>query len=294
MLQASSMLLFILLLSPWQGDGANLRWQFKQGDTFLQETKSQLQQVVKVNQQEFKQDIVHTTVVKYSVSEVGDGGAITLDQQIESMKATNSDGSPSAGNNAVLNQMQGAIIKAKLNAELQVTQLEGYDELIKRLAGDDPSVRRVVQALVSEEQLKNGISHSLGFVPQKATPVGTMWKRELTLTLGPLGSVQVNQAFKYEGMETLEGVSLAKISYQPTVSYTPPKAEAANPEMSIVKGTIQLKSGQGVVYFDPAFGRLHHSSLKLTLSGEMTAKLQGKEVPLSFEQTQSIDVRMKK
>jgi len=106
--------------------------------------------------------------------------------------------------------------------------------------------------------------------------------------------MRIGQAFKFDGMETVEGVPLAKISYQPTVSYTPPKADATNPELSIIQGTIELKKGSGVVYFDPAVGRLHHSSLKLELTGTLTAKLGGKEVPITFEQTQTVDVRMKK
>lgn len=287
------MLYLLLLLSPIQGDVINLRWQFKQGDTFQQETRSQLNQLVKVNQQEFKQDLVHTTLVKYTVHEAAPDG-VTLEQQIESMKATAPDGQPSPGNNAVLNQLQGTILKAKLSPELQVKELEGYDELLKRLAGDDPSVRRVAQALLSELQLKNAIEHSLGFVPQKATQPGTTWNREMSISLGPLGSIKIGQAFKFEGMESVDGVKLAKISYQPTISYSPPKPDAANPELSITQGNIKLKEGSGVVYFDPAAGRLHHSTLKLILSGELTAKISGKEVPLTFDQTQTIEVRTKK
>lgn len=287
------MLLFLLFLLPLQGDAVPLRWQFKQGDVFQQETISKINQVVKANQQEFKQDLVHTTLVKYTINAVGPDG-ITLEQQIESMKATTPDGSPSPGNNAVLNQLQGTILKAKLSPELQVKEIEGYDDLLKRLAGDDPSIRRVAQALLSEEQLKNAVQHSLGFVPQNTAAPGATWKREMSISLGPLGSVRISQSFKFEGMEKIDGVSLAKISFQPTVNYTPPKPEAANPELSITQGTIQLKQGSGTVYFDPAAGRLHHSTLKLELTGEMTARLNGKDVPLRFEQTQSVEVRMKK
>lgn len=288
------MLLFLLLLQTAQTDGVNLRWQLNQGDTFQLETVSKLTQVVTARQQEFKQDAVHTSLVKYTVSAVEPNGVIVLDQQIESMKATNPDGSASPGNNAIFNQLQGAIVKARLTPGLKVEQLEGYDELVKRLAGDDPSMRRVVQALLSEEQLKNAIGYSMGFVPQKAVQPGATWKSEMNVALGPLGTVRINQAFKFEGMETVEGVSLAKISYQPAVDYVPPKAEAGNPDLSILRGKIELRSGSGVIYFDATKGRLHHSDLKFTLRGEMTAQVQGIETPVTFEQTQSIAVRMKK
>ena len=80
------MLLITLLLLHPQGESYNLRWQFKAGDSFTAETRSHLTQIVKANGQDFKQDIVHTTVVKYSVAAVEADGTIVLDQQIESMK----------------------------------------------------------------------------------------------------------------------------------------------------------------------------------------------------------------
>lgn len=286
------MLLFCLLLIP--SDTLALRWQFKQGDTFQTETKSHLVQTVKVNGQDFKQDIIHTTVVKYTISAVEADGSILLEQQIESMKATNPDGSPSAGNNAVLNQLQGAIIKAKLTPQFVVKELEGYEELIKRLAGDDPSVRRVVQALLSEEQLKQGIQHSLGFVPQKDVNTGATWKQQLKLNLGPLGSINTELDFKAVGNSKFEEKDLVKIDYQPSVKYTPPTGDAVNPELAISQGTVDLKEGNGVAYFDTKEGRLYASTLKLHLTGELTAQLGGKAVPLTFDQTQTIEVRIKK
>ncbi|MFO0814856.1 MAG: DUF6263 family protein [Gemmatales bacterium] len=284
-------LLCLLLLYP-QGEPFNLRWQFKAGDSFTAETRSHLTQTVKASGQEFKQDIIHTTVVKYSVVAVDADGTIVLDQQIESMKATNPDGSTSVGNNAVLNQLQGAIVKAKLTPKLEVKELEGYEELVKRLAGDDPSIRRVVQAILSEDQLKQAIHQSLACVPQQQTPAGTRWQRNLKLNLGPLGSINSELNYTASGMAKVDGKDLVKIDYQPVVKYLPPSADAANPELSIASGSIQLKEGAGVAYFNQQTGRLHSSSLRLQLSGEMTAKLQNKPVPLTFEQTQVIEVRI--
>jgi hypothetical protein len=289
----SPMLLLCLLLSVPKNDALALRWQFKAGDSFTAETRSQLTQSVKASGQEFKQDIVHTTVVKYTVVTVEADGSIVLDQQIESMKATNPDGSNSLGNNAILNQLQGAILKAKLSPKLEVKELEGYDELVKRLAGDDPSVRRVVQALLSEEQLKQAIHQSLACVPQESVAAGTNWKRSLKLNLGPLGSLTNEITYTASGMAKVDGKDLVKIDFVPKVTYTPPTADASNPELSIASGTITLKSGNGIAYFNTQTGRLHSSTLKLDLTGEMSAKLQGKAVPLTFEQTQVIEVKLK-
>jgi hypothetical protein len=287
---------FLFLLTSIQGapGEVSLRWQFKQGDTFQQQTRSQLHQVVKVNDQELKQDLVHTTVIKYVVKQVDKDGSVTLEQTIESMKATTPEGAPSAGNNAILNQMQGATFTAKLGPDYQVLQLEGYDDLVKRLAGDDPSVRRVVQAFLSEDQLKHIMQQSFGFVPNSQAKPGTTWQGDLNLTLGPLGGINLKQNFKFEGMETKDGKSLAKVTFQPQVTYSPAKSEAANPEMSVVKGEIKADNPQGVCYFDPAAGRLDRSELKLHLTGSLTVKLSGKEVPLTFDQMQTIETRLLK
>lgn len=287
---------FLFLLAFAQADAGevSLRWQFKQGETFQQQTRSQLHQVVKVGEQELKQDLVHTTVIKYVVKQVDTDGSVTFEQTIESMKATTPEGAPAAGNNAILNQLQGATFTAKLGPDFKVLQLEGYDELVKRLAGDDPSVRRVVQALLSEDQLKNIMQQSFGFVPNTQAKPGATWQRDLTLALGPLGTMTLKQNFKFEGMETKDGKSLAKVTFQPQVTYSPPKPEAANPEMSVLKGEIKADNPQGILYFDPAAGRLDRSELKLHLTGTLTVKLSGKEVPLTFDQTQTIETRLLK
>jgi hypothetical protein len=288
------MILYLLLALITPAENHALKWKFAKGDTFTMETVSQLKQTVKVNGQDIKQDLSHITRVKYTVTDLGADGIIALDQEVESMKAANPDGSPSAGNNAILNQLQGSILKAKLAPDLKVKELEGYEEIIKRLAGDDPSLRRVVQALLSEEQLKQAIQHSFSFVPQKETADGETWKRDLKLNLGTLGSITTELNFKLAGKATIDGKELVKIEYQPTIKYAPPSAEAANPELSILSGNINLKSGKGVAYFDAKAGRLHSSQLTLELAGDMKAKLSGKEIPLTFEQTQTIEVRMKK
>lgn len=286
-------LLFLLLLLA-SAENHSLKWKFAKGDEFVMETVSQLKQTVKVNQQDIKQDLSHITRIKYRVTDLGADGVIALDQEVESMKAANPDGSPSAGNNAVLNQLQGSVLKVKLQPDLKVKEMEGYEEIIKRLAGDDPSLRRVVQSLLSEEQLKQAIQHSLGFVPQKDVAVGETWNRELHLNLGPLGSVRTVLSFKLAGKATVDGKELIKIEYLPTMQYSPPAADASNPELAILQGSISLKDGKGVAYFDVQAGRLHSSNLTLQLTGNMKAKLSGKEIPLTFEQTQTIEVRIRK
>lgn len=285
----------LMLLFLGQGaDAVALKWHFKQGDSFLQTTRSQLNQTVKIGMQEFKTDITHTTVIRFTVKQVEPNGTVTLEEKVESVKATNPDGSPAAGSSAVLNQLQGATFTAKLAPDFTVQQLEGYEELLKRIAGDDPSVRRVVQALLSENQLKRAMRESFGFLPIEPVKPGATWQRELPLTLGPLGSAVLKQDFRFEGIETKDGKSLAKVTFKPTVVYSLPKPELSNPEMTITKANIQEGDSQGTLYFDVAAGRLNRSEKKLNLKGDVTVELQGKETPLTFEQSQTIDVRITK
>jgi hypothetical protein len=275
-------------------DAVALKWQFKEGDSFVQTTDSKLNQVVRVNGQEFKQDLLHKTVIRFTIKQVESNGTITIEQKVESIKATNPDGTTAGGNNAVLNQLNGATFTVKLGPDYKVQQLEGHDELLKRLAGDDPSVRRVVLAVLSENQLKKAMQESFGFLPAEPVKPGAAWQREMSLTLGPLGSAVLKQDYKFEGMENKDGKSLAKATFKPTFIYTPPTGEATNPEMSITKGTIQPGNAQGTFFFDTAAGRLERSDMKVSFKGELTVKLNGKETPLTFEQTQTVEVRITK
>ncbi|MBL8824282.1 MAG: hypothetical protein JNJ77_16975 [Planctomycetia bacterium] len=287
------MLLLLLTIISFSSDALVLKWQFKQNDTFRYETTSRLTQSVRVKEQEYKQDNVHIAVMKYTVQSVEADGSLKLEQIIESMKATNPDGSASPGNNAIYNQLQGVALTMKLNPKFEVTELEGYDLLLKKLAGDDPSLRRVVHALFSEEHFKQAVHQAFGVVPQKEVPAGFQWNRKSETSIGPLGSVQVNLQMTAVGMKDFESKKLVKITYKPTLVYHPATSEASNPEMSITKGTVQLQESDGIAYFDPKAGRLYHSTLKLKMTGELTGKISGQEVPIRFDQTQTIEMRIK-
>lgn len=287
------MLCLLLTIFSFINDALSLKWQFKKDDTFSYETTSRLTQSVRVKDQEFKQDIVHTAVMKYTIQSVEADGSIKLQLVIESMKALNPDGSTASGNNAIFNQMQGITLTMKLDAALQVIELNGYDLLMKKLAGDDPSLRRVVHTMFSEEHFKQTVQQAFGVVPQKEVPAGFQWDRKSETSLGPLGTLQVDLQMTAVGLEDFESKKLVKIQYKPTLNYQPATTEASNPEMSIIKGTIKLQEGEGTAYFDPQAGRLFHSTLKLKMKGELTAKISGQEVPVEFDQTQTIEMRIK-
>lgn len=287
------MLLLLLTIISFHPDALSLKWQFKKDDTFIYETTSRLTQSVRVKDQEFKHDIVHTAVMKYTIQSVEADGSIKLQLLIETMKALNPDGTNASGNNAIFNQMQGITLTMKLNPAFQVTDLEGYDLLLKKLAGDDPSLRRVVHAMFSEEHFKQSVQQAFGVVPQKEVPAGFQWNRKSVTSLGPLGTVQVDLQMTAVGLEDVESKKLARINYKPTLNYQPATTEASNPEMSIIKGSVKLLEGEGVAFFDPQAGRLFRSTLKLKLTGELTARISGQEVPVQFDQTQTIEMRIK-
>lgn len=284
--------LMIALLS-FAPDDLPLKWQFKKDDSFSYETKSRLTQSVRVKDQEFKQDIVHTAIMKYTIQSVEADGSIKLQLLIESMKALNPDGSTATGNNAVFNQMQGITLTMKLNPAIQVLELEGYDLLMKKLAGDDPSLRRVVHAMFSEEHFKQAVHQAFAVVPQKEVPAGFQWKRKSVTSLGPLGTVQVDMQMTAVGLEDVESKKMVRLNYKPTLNYQPAATDASNPEMSIIKGSVKLQEGEGVAFFNPHAGRVFQSTLKLKMAGELTARISGQEVPVQFDQTQTIEMRIK-
>ncbi|HMO35050.1 MAG TPA: DUF6263 family protein [Gemmatales bacterium] len=285
---------FCYLLLFLVQDNYSLTWKFAKGDRFTVETSSQLKQSVRVDGKEFPKEINHLVKITYTVDEIEDDGTIGIEIVVDSMNAQNTDGSLSSGNNAILNQLLGSKFKIKLQSDLQIKELDGYDELLQRVAGDDPSLRRVVQALLSEELLKRSIAQTFDFIPQRTLSEGETWKREANLSLGPLGSISNHLAFKLVGKVTLDGHDLVKLEYRPKVKYSLPASDAANPELAIVAGNIFLEKCTGIAYFDSKAGRLHSADLKLHLKGGMKAKLRGKEVPVDFEQTQSITTRILK
>lgn len=283
-----------LLLAGLQApsDAVTLKWKFTPGEKFSHEVVSKINQVIKIAEQEYKQDVVHTIVSSFEVLSVEKDGSVVLQETIDSVKATTSQGTPVPS--PAINQFTGVVFKLTLSPAGKLLKLEGYEELLRKVAGEDPNSNSVVKTIMSEAQLKQMMEDSFHFLPEKPTAKGAAWQMDATMNFGPLGNLKVNRTLTLAGAEAAPNDKTYRIDIKPTVTYEAPKADAKNTEFTVQSGEMTLENANGTVKFDTATGKLVASELKLKLNGSLNVKLQGKDVVVKMTQEQSVEVRVKK
>jgi hypothetical protein len=191
-------------------------------------------------------------------------------------------------------KLQGATFTLTLNPKLEVTKLEGYNDLIKKLAGDDANVLKTVKSILSEELLMKSAKEAFAFLPAKQVKEGDTWGKDHTvkMPLGPLGTLETTSLYKYEGKGKLNDKEYDKISFTTTVEYSAPK-EDQGLAFKVTKGELKADNAKGTIYFDNTTGRLVQYEMTLNLTGTLTLSINN--VPLDTKitkQEQSVKVTL--
>ncbi|MCS6978263.1 MAG: hypothetical protein NZM31_14830 [Gemmatales bacterium] len=269
-----------------------LAWSLNKGDKFYQETRTRLKQTTRVRGQETRQEAEYVTRSSFTVQERGMDGSVTLEQKIE---AITPEGKTELSTSAarLLREMQGAVLTYTLSPDLRVLRIDGYDELMKRLAGDDASALKVVQTLLARETLQTAVEEAFAFLPREPMRPGHAWERRLTTSLGPIGSLTGRQQYTYEGPEDQDGKRLQAIRLELQLEYQPPRADAGILPFQVERGELRVIEGKGRLWFDSIAGRLVRSELNLKIAGALVVSVQGQQYTLELEQDQTVQIRIR-
>src|SRR5207249_2953346 len=133
-----------------------LKWKFTAGDTLYIEVVSHSKQVLKTVGKELKQDIEQTSVFSVRVEKVDPDKSVDLEQKLEWLMVKT--GGPTAVPDARYDQqLSGLAFKVTVDlAKGEVTRFEGYQDLLKKIAGDE-AAQKAAQAILSEESLKQAV-----------------------------------------------------------------------------------------------------------------------------------------
>jgi hypothetical protein len=270
-----------------------MEWKLKEGDKLFLETVSTLKQQMRTQGKEMKQDQELTTVFALTVEKKNPDNTIVLEQKLEALTVKNAVGLAAGTDEKFNQQLVGAVFKVTLNPKGEVVKIEGYEDLLKKLAGDDANARKAVQSIKPEELFKVSVSEAFGFLPDKPVKTGDSWERETTRSLGPLGSIVSKRKYSYDGSETVEGKPLEKISFTATTTYNPPKAgEPTSLEFQVAKADIKVEDVKGTFLFDATAGRLVQSEMGLKMKGTVVIVVKGTNLDTEAVEEQTIKMRV--
>lgn len=268
-----------------QGPAVKLAWKFKEGDKFYLENVTALKQVVKIMGQEIPTETVNTTVSSFKVTKVA-ADEIVMEQKIESTKIKGGQPGPQA---MMAEQMVGTVLTVTLNGKGEVTKVGGFDALIKKLSQDNEEAGKLLKFLLTEDTMKQGIQEAFAFVPDKPVSKGDSWKRQMKVSMGPMGTFIIDQQYTLEGVNK-EGAELAvKGAY----SFQAPKGDGGGGlPFKITKGDFKTDDAKGTLIFDPVAGRLVSQVYKSKLKGTLTIAIGDQEAQMELNQDTDTKIRV--
>jgi hypothetical protein len=270
-------LTLLLVLVAWAGSArgqVKLEWKFHEGVTLYFEAETVQKQELTFMGKPFKQTEKVSQLISLSVKEAKPGATILV-QRIEKVKIQSEGSAVTSGDAKLAEKMAGTAFMLTLDAAGRITTFEGYDAFIKKVSDGNAEAEKLARAMLPEEVLRHAADEFFQFLPLTAVKKDTVWKRDETLPLGPLGSFKTATQFTYEGIDKDGEVISAKTA----LTYVPPTAGAG--VFKITKGNLNADDARGRYVFDADKGRLVHAQRSMMLKGNLTIDFMGKQADMA-------------
>jgi hypothetical protein len=278
---------FALTVLPARAQ-VQLEWKLKEGDAFFLQTESKFVQVLELAGKEagkdIKQEIQQTTLLQFKVEKKDEKtGVLTVRQTVEGLMVKGGTGASVADD-----KLQGATFTFTLSPppKMTVDNFQGYAEFIKKASGDDPAVTKAMKAILSEDLLKVSAKEAFSFLPEKPVKEGDTWggDRSIKVPIGPLGTMDVVNTYKYAGKDKVAGKDYDKITFTTAVTYTAPKPnEDSGLTFKVTKGELKTEGAKGTIYFDRDAGRMVQYEAEWKTTGQFTLSINN--IPLETKIT---------
>ncbi len=165
----------------------------------------------------------------------------------------------------------------------KVEKIEGRKEFIKALGDVNPQMNTLLDQILSEDALKRMAEPTWwAFPPKGEIPASKTWKKDSTLTLGPIGSYKTDFTFTHK--ETKDGKDT--IDVKTNLTYTAPTQKTGLP-FTITSADLKTEAGTGSATFDRTKGRFEKSELTMKLKGTLTIEVGNAKTEVGLEQTQT-------
>ena len=291
---------FLVSLPALAQDGEKWEWKaFAQGNVFYQELTTETNQTMKVMGQDVKQTQLQTFIIEWTGLAPKDGNLV-VQQRIKGVKMKidiggvniaydSMDANPP--NNPMTDffkKLQEADLKITIDPkEMKVKDIQGHDELIKKLGVTNPQMEPLLNKILSREALIQMAEPTWGAFPTIAVKKGSTWGgKASTLDLGPIGKYTTTYKYAYEGADKAG----EKVKVDAELTYTAPTEKAGLP-FQIKSASLKSKEGAGSAIFDKAKGRFESTSMKMKLEGSLVIEVGGMETTVELTQDQTATVK---
>lgn len=200
------------------------------------------------------------------------------------MKYDSADTNASASPLGALGAMVGKTITMTLDAEGKVLKVEGVDEMFDAIAKKEPSAAGMMDAMKKQfgpEAMKQLISASYEFLPDKPVAKGESWKKEIKMEMPMIGQATINTDNTLKEVKEVAGKKLAVIEFTGNMkSDKGQPVTAPNAQMTVSSMAIDQK---GTVQIDVANPMIGTSDVDMTGKIDMTTTAGETSMPISIK-----------
>jgi hypothetical protein len=298
---AALMVVGLLFPSARAADESPLRWKFEKDKVFYQEITSETTQNLKIQNSDIKNSHKQTFIFSWKVTGQDKDNNWQLEQKIEGLKMEFKIGEQtvsfdstkdSGGNNPLADFFKaliGSVFKLTVDKDGKVVKVEGKEDFIKKLINVNPQMEQLLKQIMTEESIRNMTEGTFLVGPAKADE--KTWKRPTTLSLGPIGTYEVENTYTLLGPDPMNA-KLIRVKIEPKLTYKPPTSNTGGLPFIIKSADIKTTKAEGFYLFDPEKGRVDSSELTVEMTGKLTIEIAGQTSTVDIvSQTQKTTVK---
>jgi hypothetical protein len=259
-----------------------MAWKFTEGEKLFVEEISDQKVKMSLMGKEFKIDTKTTKITSYTVKRAA-GAATTLEMKIESLDVK-AENNPFGGMEKMQEKLVGATFTVTLDGD-KITKFEGFDAFMKRLAEGDENFAAIGKQFMTEDMIKKDVEELFTALPKGSISKGHKWDKDLSVPMGPLGTLKNINHYVYKGAESDGDL----VTYTSDVKWAPGKGGDL---FKVSKATLKSDNARGSFVFDSAKGRLVRGSKSMTMSGTLTLDVMGNEIEMEMSQDSTSTLRV--
>lgn len=280
---ASVLAALVLFAAPAAAaDPVSLKWSLKEGDSFYATTTQEIDQAIKVMGQTVNQKMTTTTVAKFEITSVKNGG-LEVKMTYTQVKMEGALGN----GGEVADRFKGAALTATFDKGYELKKLEGYTKFIDKLSDGDDMQKKMFLAVMPESAVKLMFSQVFVAAPKDTVAAGDKWSRTDKVPLSGLGDLTNKTQFTLDGVKD----NVATIKTSADVTFTTGEGSDALP-FKVTKADLKSDDVKGTILFDTKAGRLKSSSTTMKLKGTLTIEVMGQQVDAEIDQKATTKVEI--
>lgn len=266
-----------------------LAWKLEKGNEFYVEEISDTNQKLAVLGQTSTQKAKQTLVFKVTVQDVNaETGAVTLEMKIEDLK---SEGQGTGGAD-LFRRMEGAAFTLTLDKHAQVTKFAGYEEFVKRVAGENPRQEEIFRSMLGEETLRSTLTRIFDLIPGREGKPQETWEKPLDLPLGPFGSLALTRRYTLAEVKSVNSNDIARLTIDGSAVYKASETSYETLPFRVLEGELKTDKLAGTASFNVTTGRLQTLEFTTDLQGAIQVRVgsQTEKITLNRKSTVTVNV----